>query len=150
VSKFVVSKLIVVLAVVMSFAVPMSLSHSVQTSFFKNVTGNQVDANSWTRTELFFGSSTPGGGAVTEQQFKTFVDREVTPRFPQGLTLLSGYGQFRDSHGFLQQERSMLLILVYPRSSDTSSKIEQIRDAYKSEFRQESVLRIDSGASVAF
>jgi hypothetical protein len=43
------------------------------------------------RTELFFGLSRPGG-RITERQFERFVDAEVTPRFPDGLTLLSGRG----------------------------------------------------------
>jgi hypothetical protein len=37
----------------------------------------------FSRTELYFGSGKPGPD-VTRRQFDRFVDREVTPRFPDG------------------------------------------------------------------
>ncbi|MEW6733585.1 MAG: DUF3574 domain-containing protein [Acidobacteriota bacterium] len=100
---------------------------------------------SFARTELYFGSAKPDGTVVTEAQFQQFVDQVVTPRFPDGLTLLVGLGQFRDSSGTIIKERSMLLILLYPASAQSSSspKIEEIREAYKQQFQQESVLRSD-------
>jgi hypothetical protein len=33
------------------------------------------------------------GVAVTDEQLFAFVDREVTPRFPDCLTILTGFGQ---------------------------------------------------------
>lgn len=30
---------------------------------------------------------------VTDEEFSQFLNDEVTPRFPDGLTLLKGYGQ---------------------------------------------------------
>jgi hypothetical protein len=97
------------------------------------------------RTELFFGSARPDGSVVTEAQFQQFLDREITPRFPDGLTLLTGLGQFRGANGVIARERSMLLILLYPQEAagSSSAKIEQIRTAYKRAFQQESVLRAD-------
>jgi Protein of unknown function (DUF3574) len=97
------------------------------------------------RTELFFGSARPDGPAVTESEFQAFLDQCVTPRFPDGLTLLVGLGQFRGADGVPIEERSMLLILLYPDDArrESSSKIEEIRDAYKQIFQQESVLRAD-------
>jgi hypothetical protein len=97
------------------------------------------------RTELFFGSSKPDGSMVTEAQFRRFLDEEITPRFPDGLTLLTGLGQFRGSSGTIVRERSMVLILLYPKDTAraSSQKIEQIRAAYKTMFQQESVLRAD-------
>ena len=79
------------------------------------------------------------------EEFQQFVDDEITPRFPDGLTLLMGLGQFRGSSGEIVQERSLLLILLYPVETrqDSSEKIEQLREAYKELFQQESVLRAD-------
>jgi uncharacterized protein DUF3574 len=103
------------------------------------------------RTELFFGSSKPDGSMVTDEEFERFLKREITSRFPDGLTLLIGLGQFKNSKGEIIQEKSRLLILLYPfGESGSSERIEQIRDAYKSAFRQESVLRADSLSCVSF
>ena len=95
------------------------------------------------RTELFFGSAR-AGGEVTDTEFKQFLDGFITPRFPDGLTLLTGLGQFLGSAGPVQ-ERSFLLILLYPDEThaENSKKIEEIRDQYKRQFNQESVLRSD-------
>ena len=97
------------------------------------------------RTELFFGSAKPDGTAVTPEEFQQFLDECVTPRFPDGLTLLTGLGQFRGSNGVIVQERSMVLILLYPLQArrESSILIDELRDAYKRIFLQESVLRSD-------
>jgi hypothetical protein len=102
------------------------------------------------RTELFFGSERPDKPEVSDTEFKQFLDQEVTPRFPDGLTVLKGFGQFREAENQIVQESSFVLILLYPREAlrDSSAKIEQIRTLYKQRFEQESVLRVDDPRSV--
>ncbi|GAA4038801.1 DUF3574 domain-containing protein [Streptomyces shaanxiensis] len=104
-------------------------------------------------TRLFFGTARPDGGpAVTDKQFMAFVDKEVTPDFPDGLTIQSGRGQWRDASGTIEKERSYELILLYPRAQAQSSdrKIEEIRRAYEKAFGQEAVARVDDRARVDF
>ncbi len=112
------------------------------------------DCNGWggkpvARTELFFGMARPDGSAVSPEDFQRFVDHEVTPRFPSGLTLLGGNGQFRDASGATIKESSKLLILLYSYDRDNSRKIEAIRSAYVNTFQQESVLRVDGSSCVS-
>jgi hypothetical protein len=107
-------------------------------------------AEVWQRTELYFGTD-KAIGAVTDAEFRTFVDTEVTKRFPDGLTVLTGYGQFRSSSGALIRERSHVLILFYPpQMTDANKRIQEIRDAYKRDHGQESVLRVDSFSFISF
>ena len=104
-------------------------------------------------TQLFFGTARPDGGpAVTDRQFMAFVDKEVTPDFPAGLTIQSGRGQWRDAGGTIEKERSYELILLYPQAEaqDSDRKIEEIRRAYEKTFGQESVGRVDDEARVDF
>lgn len=104
-------------------------------------------------TRLFFGTARPDGGpAVTDRQFTAFVDKEVTPDFPDGLTVQNGRGQWRDAHGTIEKERSYELILLYPESAakDGDRKIEEIRRTYEKAFAQESVGRVDARARVDF
>jgi len=107
--------------------------------------GVPADCQPYERTELFFGTSRKAGPPVSDQEFSAFMDAEVTPRFPDGLTLMSGLGQYRGSDGRLTKERSMQLILLYPKPSvgDSGTKIEEIRHLYEQKFNQESVLRAD-------
>jgi hypothetical protein len=103
----------------------------------------------YARTELFFGKSIPGGGTVTDAAFAQFLDREVTPRFPAGFTVVPARGQYRETNGVIDHEASDMLILIYPRdsASDASKKIDEIRAAYDKTFHQESVLRDDEQPS---
>lgn len=82
-------------------------------------------AHTWVRTELFFGTDKPGPD-VTDYQFQKFVDSTVTPRFPDGLTVLSGQGQWNGGKGIVK-ERSKVLIIVYPvdGAEASSKKIER-------------------------
>lgn len=117
----------------------------------QNVAGSQP----FVRTELYFGLSKPDG-EVTEEAFQNFVDTEVTPRFPHGLTVLDGKGQFRDVSGNRIAEASKLLILLYPFQDTAGAafepfrEVEAIRTAYKKAFRQESVLRADEPSCLSF
>jgi hypothetical protein len=105
----------------------------------------RIKTDPFIRTELFFGSERPNKLEVSDVEFKQFLDEQVTPRFPDGLTVLKGFGQFRESDGTIVQESSFVLILLYPRETlrDSSAKIEELRTLYKERFEQESVLRVD-------
>ncbi|GHI08869.1 choline dehydrogenase [Streptomyces cellostaticus] len=107
----------------------------------------------YVETQLFFGTARPDGGpAVTDKQFMAFVDHEVTPGFPHGLTVQNGRGQWRDANGTIEKERSYELILLYPVAEAVKSdrKIEEIRTAYEKAFAQEAVGRVDDRARVDF
>ena len=103
-----------------------------------------------TRTELFFGLRKANGTEVNNAEFQGFLDREVTPRFPDGFTVISGQGQFKDARGAILQERSKLLILLYPIAASSNQQIEKIRTAYTKAFQQQSVLRADNQSCAAF
>ncbi|MGH3774074.1 MAG: DUF3574 domain-containing protein [Pseudonocardiaceae bacterium] len=100
-------------------------------------------------TQLFFGKSIPGGGTVTDASFAQFLDREVTPRFPAGFTVVPAMGQYRETNGVIDHEASDMMILIYPRdsASEAGKKIDEIRAAYDKAFHQESVLREDQQPS---
>lgn len=105
------------------------------------------------KTELLFGTAKPDGGPpVSDKQFRAFVDTFITPRFPAGLTVEDGYGQYRDRHGRIERERSHKVTFLYPtgEAGTDSRKIEAIRAAYNKLFRQEAVARIDDRELVDF
>jgi hypothetical protein len=73
------------------------------------------------RLELLFGSGRKNMNPDGEEDWAAFLAAEITPRFPGGLTVLTGYGQWRDSAGSLVEETS----------------------AYRARFGQDNVLRTD-------
>jgi hypothetical protein len=110
----------------------------------------EIAAEPWLRTELFFGTAKPDGSAVSDAEWESFLDAEITPRFPDGLTVLSGAGQWQGEDEVIVEERSKIVILLYPReaSNESNAEIEEIRAAYEQRFQQESVLRADDDRPV--
>jgi hypothetical protein len=100
--------------------------------------------------QLFFGSSVKGQPGVNEAEFHNFVDQELTPRFPDGLTILDGGGQWRGAENKLIRESSKVVLIVLPRRGDSGQRIEAVRAAYKARFHQESVLLVTQAACVSF
>jgi hypothetical protein len=86
-------------------------------------------ATAFVRTQLFFGTAKADGTAVTDAEFRAFVDDVITRRFPDGLTVVKGEGQFKASDGCIVKEQSYVVTLLYPAESqkDGSHKIEIIR-----------------------
>lgn len=114
-----------------------------------------VGSEPWVRSELYFGVPLGGAGelpteeelqAFLDTEWQDFLDAEITPRFPDGLTVLTGYGQFLNSSGIISQEDSIVLIIFIPLDAvpTASVSLDEIREAYKTRFDQESVLRADS------
>ncbi|PMB21434.1 hypothetical protein CEN40_25615 [Fischerella thermalis CCMEE 5205] len=102
------------------------------------------------KDELYFGLSKPGGKTVSEVEWQLFLNRVITPRLPDGLTVMDVYGQYLDSYGKLTREKTKLVILIYENSQTKNQKIEEIIASYKKTFQQESVLRVTSSVKVSF
>lgn len=110
----------------------------------------RAGGNTMARLELLLGLARKGGGQVSEAEWQAFLDTEVTPRFPDGLTVLAGQGQWRGSAGTITKEPSKVLLIWYRRGADIEGRIEAVRDAYKARFGQDSVMRVDGVSCVSF
>jgi hypothetical protein len=98
--------------------------------------------------ELFFGRGLPDGGEVSDTAWRDFVDQVVTPRFPDGLTILDAVGQYR-AGAAPGSERSKLLIMVVVDAQDLDARVDAVIASYKTQFQQRSVLRVDGSTCVA-
>ncbi len=87
---------------------------------------------------------------LSEDEWRLFLDQEVTPRFPDGLSVYDVYGQYRNSAGMIAREQSKELAIVLPGSASDAAKLDSIRDAYKRRFNQESVLLVETPACASF
>jgi hypothetical protein len=107
----------------------------------------------WVDAQLYLGlgpADHPEQG-ISEQKWREFLDREVTPRFPSGLSVVDVYGQWL-SKGQTRPERlrSKMLIILYPDSAENRASIEAIRAAWKQMTGDESVLKVTEPAEVSF
>jgi len=98
---------------------------------------------------LYFGTAMPLG-RVSASDWQAFVDAEVTPRFPAGLSTWPAGGQWRGADGALVREPSFVLNVVHTPTPADEAAIGAIVQAYKQRFHQESVLRVANAACVAF
>jgi hypothetical protein len=98
-------------------------------------------AASMVTAELFFGRKIGDRVGVTEAAFAAFLAREITPRFPDGLTVIDAKGQWRDSErGTLAREPSKLVLLIFRDEPARRESLGAIAEAYKRQFQQQSVL----------
>lgn len=110
-------------------------------------------ARGWVRSELYFGVGTEGEKAseISEGQWRAFLDQEVTPRFPDGLTVFDAYGQwlFRGRQG-PERLNSKVLVILHEDTPQRAADIEAIRLAWKQATGHQSVLWSKQAAEVSF
>ncbi len=98
----------------------------------------------------YFGTSKPGGGTVSAQEWQDFVDHTVTPRFPAGLSMWRARGQWRSAQQPVVVEDSQLLNIVHGGSAAERAAFSAVVSIYKQRFQQESVLRTSAPVCVQF
>jgi hypothetical protein len=91
------------------------------------------------RTTLYFGLARPKG-AVSELEWQMYLRDEVTKRFPDGFTVWEAEGQWRTPGGTIDHERSKVLIVVHPDSTQARQAIQDVIASYRRMFEQQSVL----------
>jgi hypothetical protein len=101
--------------------------------------------------ELIFGRSIGGRIEVSEAQWMQFVDDEITTRFPDGLTVFDAAGQWRDqTSNRITREPSKIVLIVLPGKAEDLPRLNEIAEAYKRSFGQQSVGMILRPACVSF
>lgn len=112
----------------------------------------------WVDTQLYFGLGLADAGGqdekgkgVSEAAWRDFLDKEVTPRFPAGLSVVDVYGQWQGKNRMTPERlRSKMLIVDYPGTAENAAKIEAIRAAWKQRTGDQSVLKVTQRADVSF
>ena len=99
---------------------------------------------------LFFGRSLGGAEVVSDEDWRAFLAEEITPRFPDGLTVLDAAGQWQDGSGAIVRERTKLLLVLAEPGAAAMRRTDEIAAAYKRAFGQSSVLRVVTPACVSF
>ena len=91
-----------------------------------------------------------GRGKASEARWKQFLAREVTPRFPDGLTVYETTGQWRDpATKAITREKSRVLRIIVP-ADIARDKIDALAAVYKTQFAQKSVGIVIRPACVSF
>jgi hypothetical protein len=104
------------------------------------------------RTELYFGLGLADGhDGVDDAAWRAFLDAEVTPRFPSGLSVIEAYGQWQGKQqAHPERLRSKVIVLLYADGPAPRAAVDAIRAAWKAKTGDQSVLRVTQPADVSF
>lgn len=97
------------------------------------------------QTTLYFGLKSADGRGVSEQEWARFLAEVVTPRFPQGLTVVTAYGQGTNpGSDAVLVEMTKVLIVVHPDDAANAGKIAEIKAKYSQDFGQTGVFHTEA------
>ena len=134
-------------------AAPAAISASLQGD-----EARPAAAQGWVRSELYFGVGKETGPAdrpqaepISEAQWRAFLDKEVTARFPDGLTVFDAYGQWL-FRGAKEPNRlsTKVLVILHEDTLQRTADIEAIRLAWKQVTNHQSVLWSKQAVEVSF
>jgi hypothetical protein len=139
----------------MGVFLPATLSLGLVLAFADSAGAQLVDCRGGQRpsqvAELLFGRKIGSRLGVSEGEWDRFVDREITPRFPNGLTVFNASGQWRDQASKkIVRESSKVVQIVLPGEAEDIARLNEIAGAYKTRFNQQSVGVIVRPACVSF
>jgi hypothetical protein len=136
----------------------LATATQAQSPTLTNDPAHPATTQNWVDTKLYFGlgpANAPQKG-ISEAKWRAFLDQEVTPRFPAGLSVIDVYGQWLSKSAQTtpnphpERIRSKLLIIDYPATPGNEAKIEAIRVAWKRLTGDQSVLKVTQPADVSF
>ncbi len=141
------------LAVVLGVSYRAVSSPSQASPTLRGDAAHPARTQGWVDTQLYFGlgPADDAGKGFSEQAWRNFLDKEVTPRFPAGLSVVDVYGQWQGKDEKAPERiRSKMLVIDYPRTAENEAKIEAIRAAWKQRTGDQSVLKVTRPADVSF
>lgn len=128
------------------------------TSSLQGDAARPAQAAGWVRSELYFGVGEETGPAdrpqaepISEATWRAFLDKEVTARFPDGLTVFDAYGQWL-FRGAKEPNRlkTKVLVVLHEDTPQRRADIEAIRLAWKQATGHQSVLWSRHAVDVSF
>ena len=140
------------------FSQPIAIQSGPAQSTLHGDAANPAKTQGWVETKLYFGlgladASDRGekGNGVSEATWRNFLDKEVSSRFPAGLSVVDVYGQWQGKNQKTPERlRSKMLIVDYPGTAENAARIEAIRAAWKQRTGDQSVLKVTEHADVSF
>ncbi|SDT93092.1 Protein of unknown function [Verrucomicrobium sp. GAS474] len=88
---------------------------------------------------------------LSEEAWELFLSEIVTSRFPKGITVLPGSGQWFNRHlGKHQNLKLKVVVIIHESTPRDREKIEEIRSTWKDRYPCESVLKVEQEVEVSF
>lgn len=101
-----------------------------------------MEAPALIQVDLSFERDRPDGKAVSQAEFQAFVDRVITPLFPDGLTIFEASGTSLSPT--LPPEATQVISLFVENTSDSAAAIDEIAEAYTEQFSGNRVRQVEN------
>lgn len=102
-----------------------------------------------TVSRVYCGRCIPGGGVVSDADLERFLQTVVAEHFPDGFTVLSGQGGWRD-HASGQTITENSVVFEFFHSTPQLVDVHAVGQAWKRWFRQDAVGLTSTPVSVSF
>lgn len=100
---------------------------------------------------LYFGETIQGRKPLTDDEWRLFLLQIVTPRFPAGFTVYDAHGQWLDEGTHAVSGENTKVVEIAAQDTPAFRKnFDAVADAYRKEFRQESVGIVTTMACARF
>ena len=132
---------------------PQATVSKPATATLKGDAAHPAHAQHWVETKLYFGLGPADAldKGVSDAAWRDFLDKEVTARFPAGLSVMDIYGQWQGKDETAPERiRSKVLIIDYPATVANAARIQAIRAAWKQRTGDQSVMKVTQAADVSF
>lgn len=96
------------------------------------------------QVDLFFERTDPNGEIVSQAEFQKFVDRVITPLFPDGLTLFDASGRSFNSSATVSPEDTKVISLFVADTPESGAAIDKIAEAYTQQFLGTEVRQVEN------
>lgn len=104
----------------------------------------------WVKTEIFFGQNLAGGKKIAQGDWQNFMDKELTKRFPKGLTVYDSYGQMQHADGRIERQSTWVVVLVLPEDPASEKSVQEAVDAFRKRFSKAQVMILNTPVSPKF
>ncbi len=108
---------------------------------------------SFVEFSFYFGLERGDSRQISEEEWDEFLADEVTPHFPDGLTVYDARGQWLDTEASrLYREGTKVLNILVPDEGAASAKrrLDEIADSYVDAFDQQVVFKTSRDACAGF
>ena len=98
--------------------------------------------------QLFLGRKAPGL-AIKSADLQAFIDKEIGPRFPEGVTVLEGGSRWQGADNMLIRDAAKVVMIVLPARGDSGGRLHAVQTAYRARFSQDTMLVVTPPSCVA-
>jgi len=87
--------------------------------------------------DLYFGRDIVRRAPVTDAEWAGFARTQITPRFPDGFTVIDAHGQWLnpDTHT-IGAEATKIVRIAVPANANLPARVNAITEAYRTQFHQ--------------